>query len=261
MIFWSLKMKNAFELKATKRSDVGKGASRRLRHAGKVPGIVYGARKEAEKVVLDHKNLFRSLENEAFYSRILTLDLDGRKEQVVLKDLQRHPYRDLITHIDLLRVSATEKITMQVPLHFLGQDMAPGFKKDGGIFSHLMSEVTVRCLPADLPEYFDIDVSQMELNAILHLSDIKLPKGVELVDLTHGEDKAIVTVYIPKAQPEPTEEVPGVAAGEVPASEVTKTPEGEGEVKEGKGKEGKEGGKEAKEAKPQAKEGKEKEKK
>lgn len=226
-----------FTLTATKRSGVGRGASRRLRYADQVPAIVYGAGKEPQNITINHRSLVRALENEAFYSHILTLELDGKTEKVVLKDIQRHPYRPSIMHIDLQRVSADEKLTMLIPLHFMGADVAPGVKQDGGVVSHLLSEVEVRCLPADLPEYIEVDIAQLKLNETIHLSGLKLPKGVEIVALAHGEDKPVVTIYIPRAIVEPVEEVTPETIVEGAAPE-----EGE-EGKEGKeGKEGRAGG-------------------
>jgi large subunit ribosomal protein L25 len=192
-------MRNDFKLSATSRKDVGKGASRRLRHSGVVPAIVYGAGKTPTSICLDHNAVLRALENEAFYSHILSLELDGKSEKVILRDMQRHPYLPRLLHLDLQRISASEKLTMRVPLHFRGAEMAPGVKQAGGLISHLMSEIEIRCLPADLPEFIEADLSKLELNQALHLSQLVLPKGVEIVELMHGEDKPVATVYIPRA--------------------------------------------------------------
>lgn len=225
-------MKDTFTIVATARGDVGKGASRRLRHADRVPAIVYGAGKNPETVSFDHKAIFLALQNEAFYSHILTLDVDGKQEKVILRDLQRHPFKPRITHMDLQRISATEKLTMRIPLHFKGGDVAPGVKLTGGLVSHIMSEVEVRCLPADLPEFIEVDLSHLQLNQSVHLSELKVGKGVEIVELLHGEDKPVATIYIPRAQAE--EETAAPAAGEVPV--IGEEAKAEGEEAEAKGK-------------------------
>jgi len=192
-------MTKVFSLQAKARQDVGKGASRRLRRASQVPAIVYGTNKVPQNITLTHHEVANALKNESFYTKVLTLNIDGLSEQVVLRDLQRHPFKSLITHMDFQRISATEKLTMIIPLHFVGADVAPGVKIDGGVVAHLLSEVNVRCLPKDLPEYISVDISQLCLNHTLHLADLLLPAGVELVDLMHGENKAVVTIYIPRA--------------------------------------------------------------
>lgn len=192
-------MARNFTLQATLRQDVGKGASRRLRHANQVPAIIYGAEQESQPITLPHKAVAKALEEEAIYSHILTLDIDGKSEKVVLKDLQRHPFKPQITHMDFQRISDNEKLTMLVPLHFIGAEIAPGVKMDGGIVTHLITEVEVRCLPKDLPEYFNVDISQLRLNQSLHLSDLPIPEGVELVAMAHGENKPVVTIYIPRS--------------------------------------------------------------
>jgi large subunit ribosomal protein L25 len=207
---------NSFTLNAKLRDVKGKGASRRLRHLGEVPAVIYGAKKEPESLVLDHNEVSNALKNEAFYSHILTLlvDAKGKKleEKVILRDMQRHPFRPLITHMDFQRISATEKLTMNVPLHFVGGEVSPGVKESGGIVSHLLSEVQIKCLPADLPEFIEVSLAHLNLNETVNLADLKLPKGVELVDLAHGENKPVATVYIPRMIE--VEEVKPVAAVE-----------------------------------------------
>ena len=219
-----------FELNATSRSDVGKGASRRLRRDDKVPAIVYGAHQNPKNICLEHNQINLALENEVFYTKILALNIDGKSEQVVLKSLQRHPFRPRILHVDFLRISATEKIIMRIPLHFTGTDVAPGVKQSGGIVSHLMSQVEIRCLPADLPEFIGVDLSKLELNQTVHLSDLILPRGVEIIDLTHKEDKPVATIYIPSAVEEevaaPTAPVEGEAAATTPAEGEAAAAEG-----------------------------------
>ena len=191
-------MSELFTLKAAVREDQGKGASRRLRRTNRIPGIVYGSKEAPEAIALEHNEVVHQLENEAFYTSIIELDFGDRKEQVVLRDLQRHPFKPAILHLDLQRISATEKLLMRIPLHFFGGEMAPGVKVSGGVISRLISEVEVRCLPKDLPDFIDVDLSHLELNHTLHLSDLVLPQGVELIDLVHGKDEAVVTVYVPK---------------------------------------------------------------
>ena len=178
-------MSDEFTLSAEAREDVGKGASRRLRHAKKVPAIIYGSDKAPESISLDHDELIHQLDNEAFYSHILTVELGKKKEQVVLKDLQRHPYKLQVMHVDLQRVSAKEKLRLHVPLHFVNEAQAPGVR-EGGLVSHQMTEVEIQCLPKDLPEYIEVDLSSLELGGTIHLAGLQPPKGVEIYALAHG---------------------------------------------------------------------------
>jgi large subunit ribosomal protein L25 len=182
------------EINARKREGQGTGASRRLRHAGRVPGIVYGAGKDAQPVDLDHKELYLALKNEAFHSSVLSLNLEGTKEPVLLRDFQMHPYKQQVLHVDFQRVDADHKIHVKVPLHFLNADIAPGVKLGGGVVSHLMTEVEVTCLPGSLPEFIEVDLANLEAGHSLHLSELKLPAGVEIVALTRGEDHAVANV-------------------------------------------------------------------
>ncbi|MBI3899692.1 MAG: 50S ribosomal protein L25/general stress protein Ctc [Gammaproteobacteria bacterium] len=207
-------MSQKFEVIAEPRVAKGTGASRRLRHEGKVPGIVYGAGKEPVAVVFDHNAMFRQLGQEAFHTSILTLQLNGAKDQAILRDYQVHPVKPLVMHVDLQRISATEKIHMRVPLHFLGQDAAPGVKQEGGLVSHLMTEVDITCLPADLPEYLEVDMSNVHLNQSVHLSDLKLPSGVAISQLVHGNDLAVATITAVRVE----EEAPAAAAEAAPAA-------------------------------------------
>ncbi len=207
-------MSNEFVVTAEPRSDQGKGASRRLRRAGKVPAILYGAGKEPIPLSVDHNRLLRQLENEAFYSHILTIDIEGRKEQAILKDMQRHPAKPFIQHLDFMRVSAGEKIRVNVPLHFVGGDVAPGVKIGGGIVTHTVTEVEINCLPKDLPEYIEVDLSGLELGQSLHLSDIKLPKGVELVQLLQGEEHDVAIAAIQATRGSAESGAAGEAEGE-----------------------------------------------
>ena len=192
-------MSAKFELQADAREGKGTGASRRLRHAGKIPAVLYGAGKEPVSLSLDHNALYHHIKNEAFFTSILTVKLGKSTDQAVLRDLQMHPYKPRIQHIDLQRISATEKLHMRVPLHFVGQDQAPGVKQQGGVISHLMTEVDVSCLPHQLPEFLSLDVSHLQLGDSVHLSDIKLPEGVAITSLGHGQDLAVATVSMVRA--------------------------------------------------------------
>lgn len=183
------------ELSAIFRKAQGTGASRRLRKSGRVPGIVYGGA-EPTLIDLDHNNLYHSLRKEAFHASILTLDLDGKKEPVLLRDFQMHPFRQQVQHIDFQRVEANKKIHMKVPLHFINADIAPGVKLSGGIVSHVMNDLNVACLPADLPEFIEVDLSTLALNHSIHVSDLNLPKGIEAVGI-HG-DVVVATVQVPR---------------------------------------------------------------
>ena len=218
-------MSASFTVEAELRTDLGKGASRRLRHEEKFPAVVYGAGKEPQSLTMDHKKFLHSLENEAFYSSILTLNVGGNDEQVVLKDLQRHPAKVAVMHADFLRVSATEKLHMHVPLHFINADVCPG-AKEGGLVTHNMTDVEIACLPKDLPEFMEVDLSSLELDKSLHMSDITVPAGVEIVELSHGEghDQPIAACHMTrggKDDEEEAEAAPEAAAegGEEPAAE------------------------------------------
>ena len=182
------------EFKAAKREGQGSGASRRLRRAGNVPGIIYGAGQSALPITMDHNDLYHMLQKEAFHASVLTADVDGTKQTVVLRDAQWHAYRPQVLHIDFQRVSATEKIHLKVPIHFLNDDICPGVKLEGGMVSHVMNDVDVECLPADLPEYIEADLKDLSGTTSLHLSELKLPKGVEIVH--HGEGDPIVATIL-----------------------------------------------------------------
>ncbi|GAA5444161.1 50S ribosomal protein L25 [Microbulbifer sp. NBRC 101763] len=186
------------KLNAIARSDEGKGASRRLRRLeGRVPGIIYGGEAEPQSVSLLQKDLFKALENEAFFSSMLTVDIDGKEEKVILRDLQRHPAKQLLLHIDFQRVSASTKVHVKVPLHFLNEDTSKGVKA-GGIVSHTLTELEVNAPAGKLPEFIEVDLADLELDGILHISDLKLPEGVESADLSHGEDHNLVVASIHK---------------------------------------------------------------
>ncbi len=214
-----------FTIVAEKRDDLGKGASRRLRHAGLVPGIIYGAGKEPVSFQMKHTDIEKSLLNEAFYSSILAITLDGKEESVVLKDMQRHPAKSKIMHLDLLRIDKTHKLTMTIPLHFLNEEICIGVKQDGGSINHHMNDLEISCLASDLPEYIEIDMAAIELDQTVHLSDLTMPKGVEINALLHGGDESlpVASVHIRKAA-KVEEDAP--TAAETDTEEGT---EGEGE--------------------------------
>jgi large subunit ribosomal protein L25 len=221
-------MKQKFTIEAESRSVQGTGASRRLRHAGLVPAIVYGGKSEPKMITVNHNELWKNLKHETFYSAIITLKIGAESEQVVLKDLHRHPVRETVMHMDLQRVLADVLLRVRVPLHFKGADVAPGVKVGGGVVEHLLNDVEVECLPANIPEPFEIDVSALALNESIHLSQIKLPEGVELVELKHDNDLAVVAIHVPRAAEE--EPVVEAAATEVPAANQ-KAPDAKGGAK------------------------------
>jgi large subunit ribosomal protein L25 len=198
-------MSTDFTLHAKGREDTGKG--------GEIPAIVYGGKKDPVMLTLLHKDVAKALENEAFYSHIVSLDVDGSSEDVILKDVQRHPAKKLILHLDFLRVSKTTKLHTKVPLHFINEDVSVGVKTGGGIVAHTMTELDIMCLPKDLPEYIEVDMSDVELGQIVHISNIKLPKGVESVALSHGSDHdlSVATINKPKAAPIEDEVTPAAS--------------------------------------------------
>ena len=195
-------MADNFDLIAEFREDQGKGASRRLRHKGKVPAIIYGAGRPPRSLMFDQNKVLKRLENESFYSSILNIKVGEKSQPAILKDLQRHPAKHIIMHMDFQRIVEDEEIKMNVPLHFLGEEVSPGVK-EGGSISKLINDVEISCLPKNLPEYLEVDVSKLELDEMLHLSDIKLPEGVEIIGLVAGNenDQGIVSVQIMKAAP------------------------------------------------------------
>jgi len=193
---------NEFTLNAQARTDLGKGASRRLRHAANIPAVVYGGNKPAESVTILAKEIAKLFENEAAYSHVIELNVDGAKQNVIVKAMQRHPSKQFIMHADFVRVVAGQKLTAIVPVHFVGEE-AP--VKKGGEISHVLNEIEVTCLPKDLPEFIEVDLSALEIGEILHLSDLKAPKGVEFVALVHGDDKAVANVHAPRVAPEAEE--------------------------------------------------------
>jgi large subunit ribosomal protein L25 len=210
------------EFNANKRDGQGTGASRRLRRTGRVPGILYGGGSTPQQIDIDHNELFQLLRKEAFYSSVLNVNLEGKKEMCLLRDVQRHPYRPVILHVDFQRIDATHKIHQKVPLHFVNADIAPGVKLGGGMVSHVMNDVDVKCLPADLPSFIEVDLKDLDAGNSIHVSQLVLPKGVEVVH--HGEGDPVVATIMMKggsaAEEEPEVAAPVVAAA--PAAPVRK---------------------------------------
>lgn len=200
-------MSASFEINAQPRQDAGKGASRRLRRQGLVPAIVYGGDREPEMISLAHNDLVRHLERESFYSQVLDLEVTDKTEQVVIKDLQRHPAKPFILHVDFQRISAAEKIRMTIPLHFLNESSATGVKL-GGMVAHKLTEIEIICLPKDLPQYIEIDMLEMAIGDVVHLSQISLPEGVALAHAP-DPDVPVVTVQNVQVQEEEVEDVEG----------------------------------------------------
>jgi large subunit ribosomal protein L25 len=197
------------EVIASKREAQGSSASRRLRHAGKVPGIVYGGAATPVQIELDHNALYHALRKEAFHSSVLTLNVDGAKETVLLRDTQWHPYKQQVLHIDFQRVDADHKIHVKVPLHFLNADVAPGVKTGGGKPHHIVNELDVQCLPGSLPEFIEVDMGKLEVGHSIHANDLALPAGVELVAHLKAENPAVASISAPKGG---AEEAPAAPA-------------------------------------------------
>lgn len=187
-------MSEEFNLIAEMRDDQGKGASRRLRRQGKVPAIIYGAGREPRSLMFDHNKVLQQLEDPSFYSSILNIKVGDKSRAAVVKDIQRHPAKQRILHIDLQRIVEDEKIKMQIPIHYLGEEEAVGVKLGGGTVSKLMTELEISCLPKDLPEFLEVDISELELDQMLNVSDIKLPEGTEISDLIIEQNPAIVSI-------------------------------------------------------------------
>ena len=189
-----------FTLVAESRGDMGKGASRRLRKSEMVPAIVYGAKKAALSIQLKHSDVLKSSSQESFYSQILDLSIDGKVERVVLKDMQRHPYKPFVMHMDFQRVDESAALTIRIPVHFLNEEDCIGVKQEGGVIARLMTEIEITCLPKDLPESIEVDVANLSVGDAVHLADLVLPDGVEITSMTSGGDgaAAIVQVAIPR---------------------------------------------------------------
>jgi len=212
----------AIELKAEVREDLGKGASRRLRHQNMVPAIIYGADKDPSNIMLPHNVITKQLENETFYTQVMTLKVGKKSEKVVLRDIQHHPLKQIVLHMDFQRIDAKQKMHVHIPLHFINEDTAPGVKA-GGKINHVQIEMEVICLPKDIPEFIEVDMGELEMDGSIHLSEIALPKGVECAALSHGDDahdSAVAAIHAVRG----AEEVE-TGAPEAPSNE----PEGEGE--------------------------------
>ncbi len=218
------------EIKAKERMSKGTGASRRLRHAGTTPGVLYGGTKDALSLELDTKELFMQFRHEAFHASILTLNLNGKKESVILRDFQMHPVRNNIQHIDFQRINENEKINVKVPFHFTNEDTAPGVKLEGGLVSHIMTEIDISCLPKDLPQYIEVDLGSLAMGDSIHLSEVTIPDGVELTTLTEENDPVITSISKPKVVIE--EEV--VTESSEDSSEGESSDESENDSDEGK---------------------------
>jgi large subunit ribosomal protein L25 len=211
-------MGKTFEVGAEPRDDQGKGASRRLRHSGKVPAILYGGKGEAENLTLNQLSLLTMIDDERFYSTIITVKVNGKAEQAIVKDVQMHPARTQVLHVDLQRVLADHPIRIHLPIHFINAATSPGVKVQGGIVSHLKSDVEIVCLPKDLPEALTVDMGSMSLNETMFLKDIPLPAGVTIPELAKGRDIPVVSIHSPRAEePEPV-------AAEAAAAAATATP-------------------------------------
>ncbi len=221
----------AIEISARKREAQGTGASRRLRRLGRVPGILYGGDKGPITIELDHQDLYLNLRNERFHASILTLALDGAKEQVLLRSLNMHPFKPQVQHIDFQRVSKDKKIHMKVPLHFVNAEKSPGVKEQGGVVNHVANELDIVCFPADLPEFIEVDLGNLAVGHSLHVRELTMPKGVELT-LHKNENPVVATVVVPvliTEEEEAAQAAAAVAASEVPTTEQAATPK-EGEA-------------------------------
>jgi large subunit ribosomal protein L25 len=207
-------MRISFELAAEFRDGQGKGASRRLRHSGRVPAILYGGHVEPRAISLDHQKLMTLIDNEKFYSSIINLVVNDKKQAAIVKDLQMHPARNAIVHVDMQRVLENEKIRIHIPIHFKGQAASPGVKTEGGVVSHRVADVEILCLPKDLPDFIELDLSGMHINESLHLSDLPLPEGVAIPSIAKG-NATVVSIHPPRAEePEPTAEVAAATPAE-----------------------------------------------
>ena len=231
-------MADKYDLVAEYREDSGKGASRRLRHEGKVPAIIYGAGRPPRSLSFDHNKVLRALENESFYSSVLSIKVGDKSQAAIVKDLQRHPARPIVMHIDLQRIVEDQVIKMNIPIHYVGADVAIGVKDGGGSVSQLRTDVEVQCLPKDLPEYFEVDISGLELDAMMHLSDITVPEGVEIPELAQGpeHDHPIVSIHVIKVavieEEEDAEAVEGEEGAEGEAAEGDAAESGDEEKSE-----------------------------
>ncbi len=207
-------------ISATSRKDEGKGASRRLRHAGLIPAVIYGGEAAPQSIQLEHEKTWLASQHEWFYSSILDLNVDGKVQKALLRDIQRHPFKQIIMHIDFQRVDENKALRTAVPLHFVNEDKSPAGKSAEVVVTHELNEVVVECLPKDLPEFIEIDLSDLAVGAIVHLSDLKLPAGVSIPELKLGKEHDLAVVIAKHGKEEAEAAAP--AAAEVPASKVTK---------------------------------------
>lgn len=214
-------------IKASSRKDEGKGASRRLRHAAKIPAIVYGGKSEPQSIELNHEPIWLAQQHEWFYASILSLEIDGKVESVLLRDMQRHPYKQLIMHLDFQRVQANQPIKVAVPLHFVGIEESPAGKSSDVVVTKELNEVVISCLPKDLPEHIEVDLSTLQLGDVVHLSQVKLPKGVEIPELALGADHDTAIAVAKHARVES-------AAAEDEAAAPAAAAEGDASAEEGK---------------------------
>jgi len=238
----------AIEISARKRELQGTGPARRMRRMGRVPAVVYGGDKNPVNLELDHKDLYLNLRNEKFHASILTLDIGGAKEQVLLRSVSMHPFRPQVQHIDFQRISKDKKIHMKVPLHFVNAEKSPGVKEQGGVVNHVLNELNVVCLPGDLPEFVEVDLGNLAVGKSLHVRELALPKGVEL-SMHKGADPVVATVVVPQLITEEEEAATAaaaVAAADVPTTEQAATPkEGEAPAEGEKGAAAGKGGEKA----------------
>jgi large subunit ribosomal protein L25 len=224
----------AIEISARKREKQGTGPARRMRRMGRVPGIVYGGDRDALNIELDHKDLYLNLRNERFHASILTLDVGGAKEQVLLRAISMHPYRPQVQHVDFQRVLKNKKLHMKVPLHFINAEKSPGVKDQAGVVSHVLNEIDISCLPDDLPEFVEVDLGGLSVGNSVHARDLKLPNGVELA-IGKNENPVVATVVVPQLVTEEEETAAVVSAAEVPTTEQAAEPkEGEAAAEGGK---------------------------
>lgn len=214
-----------FEINAETRQGQGRAESRKLRRLGRVPAIVYGGGQEPRAITLDRNSLTIQMDLESFYTSILNLQLDKKPQPVVVKEVQRHPARSTVMHLDFQRVVEDEEITLTVPIHFIGEEVAVGVRQQGGVIEHIITDVEISCLPAKLPEYLEIDVTALELNEILHLSDIKYPEGVESTQLAHEHDSPVVAIHPPRREEVEEDAVEAEAAA--PEAAGAEAPEAE----------------------------------
>ena len=241
-------MRITYQVGADSRHDQGKGASRRLRRAGKVPAVLYGGQGGPRSITLDHQQLLTLIDKEKFYSSIISVNVDAQPQPAIIRDVQMHPAKNAVVHVDLQRVVETEKLRIHLPIHFKGEAVAPGVKTQGGIVSHLMQDVEISCMPADLPDFLELDLSAMNLNETLLLADIPLPSGVTIPELAH-RNPPVVSVHSPRAaEPEPeaaapTEAVVAAAAVPVAADAAKKEEPKKEEAKKDAAPAKKEGGK------------------